>query len=316
MILLLIPIIIYNLINITHLVLMDKTTLIKNVQNEIKKIDSYINNFLNQDQIPKIDIDIVKSKLRNLYEELTFLEKINSETTEKPIQESELESDTDKEKHIEISTDFVDENKLIEKQEQIIIEEKIIPEKKLSKKEIKQEKKKSKIVVVRTKGKDIDNQQEIVVEPEKIKKKSESIKIEDKEKIKEQPEIKKEKTQKKVSTSKNKTIIADKFAEIEPSINELLADSQKAKDLATKLKDKPISNIKSAISINDKIWYVKELFNDDIDKYNNALQNINNMNDLDEALMFLNNNFEWDQEKESFKSFLELIFRRFIPNEG
>lgn len=295
---------------------MDKTTLIKNVQNEIKKIDSYINNFLNQDQIPKIDIDIVKSKLRNLYEELTFLEKINSETTEKPIQESELESDTDKEKHIEISTDFVDENKLIEKQEQIIIEEKIIPEKKLSKKEIKQEKKKSKIVVVRTKGKDIDNQQEIVVEPEKIKKKSESIKIEDKEKIKEQPEIKKEKTQKKVSTSKNKTIIADKFAEIEPSINELLADSQKAKDLATKLKDKPISNIKSAISINDKIWYVKELFNDDIDKYNNALQNINNMNDLDEALMFLNNNFEWDQEKESFKSFLELIFRRFIPNEG
>ena len=64
---------------------MDKTTLIKNIQKEIKKIDFYINNFLNHAQIPKIDIDIVKSKLRNLYEELTFLDKINSETIEKSI---------------------------------------------------------------------------------------------------------------------------------------------------------------------------------------------------------------------------------------
>ena len=43
------------------------------------------------------------------------------------------------------------------------------------------------------------------------------------------------------------------------------------------------------------------------------IEQLNNMRDLDEAMDYINTNFAWDMEKDAFKSFLELIYRRHIP---
>ncbi|MGD9991992.1 MAG: hypothetical protein AB7S69_01725 [Salinivirgaceae bacterium] len=105
--------------------------------------------------------------------------------------------------------------------------------------------------------------------------------------------------------------IADKYQGHAPSINDMLAGVKKNKDLASALKDRPIKDLKTAIKLNDRIWYINELFNKDAGKYAETVEQINKQNNLDSALAYIFTHFNWDQSKKSTISFLELVFRRF-----
>ncbi|MBI9066784.1 MAG: hypothetical protein JEZ09_05785 [Salinivirgaceae bacterium] len=112
----------------------------------------------------------------------------------------------------------------------------------------------------------------------------------------------------------NSEIVADKFQKQMPSLNDMLAGIKSRKDLASSIKDKPIENLKKEIKINDRIWYVNELFNKNNSLYESTINELNNASNLDAALSYLFKNFNWDQNKKSTISFLELIFRRFADN--
>ena len=58
--------------------------------------------------------------------------------------------------------------------------------------------------------------------------------------------------------------------------------------------------------------FTKELFDGNNEQYLTAINTINACKDLDDALQYLNDNFVWDQDKDSFREFLELVYRRFI----
>lgn len=107
-----------------------------------------------------------------------------------------------------------------------------------------------------------------------------------------------------------KVIIADKYNNTLPSVNDMLAGIKSNKDLASCLGDRPIESMKKAVKLNDKIWYINELFNRDADLYNATINRVDAAKDLDEALAVFSE-FQWDQEKKSTISFLELVFRRF-----
>jgi hypothetical protein len=109
-------------------------------------------------------------------------------------------------------------------------------------------------------------------------------------------------------------IIADKFSKDSLSINDMLAGVKKNKDLASLLKDSPIPDLKRAIKLNDRIWYINELFNKNGSTYENAVDVVNKSANLDLALEYLFTNFTWDQNRKSTISFLELVFRRFASN--
>ena len=94
----------------------------------------------------------------------------------------------------------------------------------------------------------------------------------------------------------------------------MLAGLKSNKDIASAMKDRPISDLKAAIKLNDRIWFINELFAKNQDEFNTTVAHINQLSDLDEALAYIFNNYQWDQEKKSTISFLELIFRRFPSN--
>jgi hypothetical protein len=106
--------------------------------------------------------------------------------------------------------------------------------------------------------------------------------------------------------------IADKYQGSSNSLNEQIANLIEQKDLASKLQQNPIDDLTKAIKLNDKIWYSNELFEGNLDLYRETIRTINKMEELDEALNFLESNFQFDQEKKSFKSFIEMIYRRFL----
>ena len=101
--------------------------------------------------------------------------------------------------------------------------------------------------------------------------------------------------------------------------NELLSlfEVKEAKELSEKLSSLPISNLTTAMGINDKFLAVNELFGGNNTAFNECVNMINNMKSYDEAKSFLLRKvaakYNWgDKEKHSkVESFVSLVKRRF-----
>jgi len=84
--------------------------------------------------------------------------------------------------------------------------------------------------------------------------------------------------------------------------------------IAEKMENKAINEIKSAISINQRFSYTKNLFGDNAEVFNYSLQRIEESNSLAEAneiIDELRQEFKWEAEDETVEDFLELVKRRF-----
>lgn len=97
----------------------------------------------------------------------------------------------------------------------------------------------------------------------------------------------------------------------EKSVNDLRSDD--LSKLEHKLSNRPVSSIQSAIGINDRFQYVRELFEGSTENFVKAVTHLDSMKDMKEAVDYLQANFKWKKNESSLK-FVNLIKRRF-PNE-
>ena len=78
---------------------------------------------------------------------------------------------------------------------------------------------------------------------------------------------------------------------------------------------KPISDIKLAITLNDKLLYVKDLFNGYSLAYSEAVEILNRFNTFEEATRFLNANYvaknNWESKPATTAKFYALLKRRY-----
>ncbi|MDB5130367.1 MAG: hypothetical protein JWR02_116 [Mucilaginibacter sp.] len=96
--------------------------------------------------------------------------------------------------------------------------------------------------------------------------------------------------------------------------------------ISSQLKEKPqaraeqsntaaISDIKQAINLNDKMLYVKDLFNGYSLAYSEAIEILNRFSTFDEATRFLNANYalknHWESKPETREKFYALLKRRY-----
>jgi hypothetical protein len=90
---------------------------------------------------------------------------------------------------------------------------------------------------------------------------------------------------------------------------------EKAMGRTDELNLKPISDIKLAITLNDKLLYVKDLFNGYNLAYSEAIEILNRFNTFDEAMRFLKTNYvtknNWDSKPATTEKFYELLKRRY-----
>jgi hypothetical protein len=84
---------------------------------------------------------------------------------------------------------------------------------------------------------------------------------------------------------------------------------------AEQLNIKPISDIKLAITLNDKLLYVKDLFNGYNLAYSEAIEILNRFNTFEEATRFLKTNYvtknNWDSKPTTTEKFYALLKRRY-----
>ena len=102
--------------------------------------------------------------------------------------------------------------------------------------------------------------------------------------------------------------------------NELLAIFEKSfsSDLSEKLSSSPITDIKKAIGINDRIFTINELFGGDKEVFNSAIDQLNKFDKFEDARDFLLANFagkyNWAQNEnlKKAKRFVKLVGRRYL----
>jgi len=292
---------------------MNRKNIIKIINKELTILKDVAEGFADDTEIHPIEIDLALSKTTDIYNMFSLLKDKNSL--------SELQTIPQEPKN---TTQTIETKKeVIEKKPIEIIEDKIEKEIEEPIEIEKEETPTQEIIEAEESANDSEPQIEApeqINTPDTLPEEKEEEFIDELyedeiiEKTEKHITAPKPKTKKKVAEHKDEqmnNILADQFQEHTISINDMLSSFKKDKNLAALLKDRPVTNLKKAVKINDRIWYIKELFENNADNYSATIEKLNQLKDLDEALSYVFSEFTWDQNKKSTISFLELIYRRF-----
>lgn len=150
--------------------------------------------------------------------------------------------------------------------------------------------------------------------------------VEDKEEVEEIPEIKVEETTEIIipTTEENIPLVSDvvnvetkKTMSLEEELQDIVSVDFMA-DLFEKAPSKSLNerlggNIQ--IGLNDRIAFVKNLFNGNQEDYNRVISQLNTLKSADEARNFINSmvkpDYNWSEKEELETRFMEIIERKF-----
>jgi len=94
------------------------------------------------------------------------------------------------------------------------------------------------------------------------------------------------------------------------TLNDLVNEIKSSETSGMGLKFLKIDSLLHAISINDKMEFIRELFNNDTAKYEEIVRKIDNQKDIDSAIYILTD-LDFDNNNSAAKKFMHLIYRRF-----
>ncbi len=109
--------------------------------------------------------------------------------------------------------------------------------------------------------------------------------------------------------------LSDKLKEEKRTLNERLQQENPAGTIGSKLNQNPIRDLKSAIGINEKFQFINELFNGSMQDYAESINQLNLMSQHDEALQLIDIykfKYNWDTNSDAFHKIMEFIRRRFL----
>ncbi len=113
-------------------------------------------------------------------------------------------------------------------------------------------------------------------------------------------------------TESENHILAEKYKNQRAFVNEKLAENVKKQDLSSRLQSTPITSIAGSMGINDKFFFIRELFDGDAGKFRATMENLEHASSFKEASHYLSDNFEWDMESTEVQQLLNLVKRKFI----
>lgn len=104
------------------------------------------------------------------------------------------------------------------------------------------------------------------------------------------------------------TVVAKASAAARPTINDAHSTDQAwRKDMP----GSPVKDIRSAISLNDRVFFINNLFNEDAQAFVNTLSSINSMASLDEVVEFVTAQYpDWNLNSEIVYRFMMAVRRK------
>ena len=111
----------------------------------------------------------------------------------------------------------------------------------------------------------------------------------------------------KIGDKKSEQIIADRFTHLASRINEKVGDSKKAEG---KTRTIPVTDLNKAIGINDKFYFIKELFNGKEESYRQTIDSLNNASSIEEATGILEEAVKDMTDSQPALQLLDLVERK------
>ncbi len=111
----------------------------------------------------------------------------------------------------------------------------------------------------------------------------------------------------------SKGILADRFI---PSgtIGEKISPARKDEGISSVMHNKPIADIGAAIGINDRFYYIRELFSGDPLAYSDTIRRLNAAASLGEAMKILDESTVMGSDPAAQSSFVDVVRRKFSLN--
>jgi hypothetical protein len=270
---------------------MDRESIIKEVINTEQEIGRLIAGFSpDSGDIARIDIDLALEKIRRLYDMVLKLE----------------------------GGDFTSDNVKPEKentpQEPNVSEEKepLQPEIKVDEPENVSFEKKDEI---NTEEKTIEQEEVAAKEPQQTKDLFETETAQDKKPAEPGQPKKEESVPAGVTMDLFGETIADKIApETDKTIADSISEKVTEKSVADVIQKTKIEDLKQAIGINEKFFFINELFDGNMKDYNETIDTLNGFNSKNEAIDYFNDlksKNRWKDDNEAVIQLTELIGRRY-----
>lgn len=262
---------------------------LKGVLERLREAEQLLMMGVERGKLSPIERDLVLEKLRKVYENLLFENKLDVSEPAKV----NVTQHAEKRIEVEIKPEPIVPKPEPEVKPLPIQPKKHVKEPKLEEKalipEIKEVEKEIEI-------EEVVEVEQVVAPPAELDKVIEATDFETKE-----PDKSKQTTE----------ILGEKFQGKRKFRNESLSTGKK--DMATKLQNKPIGDLTKSIGINDKFMFTKELFNGNAELYARTITRLNDFSDMNDALFFIQENFSWDAKNEAANQLIELVRRKLIP---
>ncbi|PKP20058.1 MAG: hypothetical protein CVU05_09935 [Bacteroidetes bacterium HGW-Bacteroidetes-21] len=124
------------------------------------------------------------------------------------------------------------------------------------------------------------------------------------------------KTDEPIIVNNEKSTLSDKYITNSAStLGEMLTKLKAHNDVTSRLKMMPITNLKTAISINDRIMFSRELFGNNSELYHSTIDEINKLEQLEQAMDLLSGKIDFEKPSESIEKFMEILYRRFLTTD-
>lgn len=291
---------------------------IENLSKDIQDINNLLEIIKNNNGISRIEVDILKARIQGLY--LSLLELDNKEPdTQSGTPGKDL---SDFERNFEVIEALVPEPEAETKPEQPVPENIPVSEEK------KPVKKPAREDTPETLVNNISKEEEEIIPEPVTKSEPESIKEQEpKVEIPQEPEIKHKKLiQKKEILNKekesmpsitnqhsdtaSKEVVSDMYKDKQKYRNESLQKDKMQHDISAQFHNQPIASIASAIGINDKFRYIRELFSGNSDMYSKTIEFLNTVDSEQKAATYLKDKCSLDTENKLVKQLLDLTRRK------
>jgi hypothetical protein len=236
-----------------------------------------------EDRIPQIEMDIIMSNIRRLYDDFFELNKHNRACKATAETREIKEEKSAEEGFFKIVT--------VEHPARPIIKEPPGEKKEKPIENIKQE------------------EPPVVIKVEEPKIKPQEI-VKPKEPAKQQQ---KKNPAADLFSDANGVILSEKFKDDKKTLHDKIASEKKEKTLADKIQN-PISDLRTGIGVNDRFLLINALFKGSMPDYSAAIEEINKQESLDDAVQIISiftEQYRWDEKSEGFLRLMGFVNRRF-----
>ncbi len=105
-------------------------------------------------------------------------------------------------------------------------------------------------------------------------------------------------------------VLGDVIAGAGQTVSDVYAGQSPKADVASVVGSGRIESLRKAIGINDKFLLIRNLFDGDSEIYDSVMTTLDGFGDLDDALIYIHENFNWNPDSEAVKLLVDLLTRK------